>query len=52
MILLFALLKMLPKCANYEKKIIKMHRSILYMILMANIIKCLAEMIDLLVLQH
>lgn len=52
LILLFAILKMIPKCANFQKKIIKMHRTILYLILVSNLIKCLAEMVDLLVLQH
>ena len=50
--LLYALLKVVPKCQEFRKKIIKMNRLLLFIILMLNLLRSAMATIDLVALKH
>ena len=49
---LYALLKVVPKCQEFRKKIIKMNRLLLFIILMLNLCRSAMATIDLVALKH
>ena len=50
--LLYALVKVVPKCQEFRKKIIKMNRLLLFIILMLNLLRSAMATIDLVALKH
>jgi len=49
---LYALLKVVPKCQEFRKKIIKMNRLLLFIILMLNLLRSAMATLDLVALKH